>query len=439
MPTDRALTDAELLSVFHDKRADLSLLSREERHRLVTLTEPKMSADPNPPKPERPRTWTDTAIDALPMIGGTAGGMIGGAGGTAFGVGFGGVPGAIGGATLGGAAGESLRELANRVRGQAAPMTSGAAAKDIALQGGIQGGAEALGAGITKGVTAGAKAVYRGYLKPSLSQRMLPKANEIVETALNEALPISKRGVQTAGRVIGELRNEVDDILAQSPDTLDLHAVADKVRAFAKARYYKPGVDLADYQLALNVADKLDLHPSLNLAPGAAPAAVDVPLAAANESKRGLYTSIKEAGFGTPQGAKKTTEKFAAHEIKTGLEAAAPEIAPLNARESKLIDAAKAIAKAVEREANQSKLYGVKTLASVGVGSGSYATGDDLPTAVGKGLATRALLNPGAQSLGAIVATRIAKELGVGTATAARLAAMALRGSEQQPQQQGHE
>ena len=373
-----------------------------------------------------PRTWADTASDLLPTAGGIAGGVIGGIGGTVAGMGVGGVPGAVGGATLGGAAGESLRQLVNRYRGLDAPDTPLEAATGIAQQGAIQGGSEAIGAGIAKGASAGARAVYRGYLKPSLAASKVAKADQIVATALDEGIPISRRGTAKAQEIITELRGEVDNILGQSQGTLDLHRVAERVRAFAKRRYFKPGVDTSDYQMALGVADKLDQHAALGLPPGARPTRVDVPLSAANEAKRGLYTSVKEAGFGTPQGAKKTTEKYAAHQLKTGLEQAAPAIAPLNARESKLIDAAKAIRQAVEREANQNPIYGVKTLVSAGAGIGSYQQGDSPIEAIGKGLAMRAALRPGTQSMAAILANRIAKQLGVGAASAARLAAYAL-------------
>ena len=387
-----------------------------------------------PQATSEPRTWADTASDLLPTAGGMAGGIMGGIGGTVAGFGVGGVPGAVGGAALGGAAGESLRQIIDRLRGAEAPETPMEAFSGIATQGAIQGGAEAIGAGIAKGASAGAKAVYRGYLKPSLAASKVAKADQIVATALEEGIPISRRGTQKAQQIITELRGEVDNIYGQSPGTLDLHRVAERVRAFAKRRYFKPGVDTSDYQMALGVADKLDQHAALGLPPGARPTRVDVPLSAANEAKRGLYTSIKEAGFGTPQGAKKTTEKYAAHQLKTGLERGAPTSAPLNARESKLIDAARAIKHAVERDANQNPLYGVKTLVSAGAGIGSYQSGDSPLEAIGKGFAVRAALRPGTQTGAAILANRFAKQLGIGMASAARLAAYLL--AEEEPERE---
>jgi hypothetical protein len=263
-------------------------------------------------------------------------------------------------------------------------------------------------------------------------------ADAIVQTALDEALPISRTGAHTGNRIIGELRQEVDRVLAKTKGTVDLHQVAERVRAFAKQRYFKPGVDTADYQQALGVADKLDQHAALKLPPGAKPSRVAVPLSAANEAKRGLYTSIKEAGFGTPQGAKKSTEKFAANQLKTGLEratgGATGKVATLNARESKLIDATKAIARAVEREANQNPLYGVKTLVAGAAGGLSFVIDQDPAGAAAYALATRALLHPAVASRAAIVASRAAKSLGISATQAARLAVAAVSESGQNGQ-----
>lgn len=384
------------------------------------------SAAPTPePTPAAPkeRTWTDTAVDLLP----TAGGLVGGIAGMAAGP-----VGAVGGATLGGAAGEAYKQLINRARGEAAPGSMTEAASNIATQGGMQGAAEAVGGVVAKGASKAAGAVYRGYLKPSLSQQMAPRANQIVQTALDEALPISRGGVTTANKVIKELRAEVDDVLKNTPGSVDLHQIAEKVRAFARSRYNKPGADPGDFAAAMDVASKLDAHPSLGLPPGATPTRVNVSLSKANDVKRALDTSVKETGFGVTTGAKKSTEKFARHEINQDLQAKAAKIAPLNARESKLIDTAKTIARAVEREANQNQVYGVKSLVAGMGGGAAYGSGQSPENAAAVALALRAGFHPAVASRAAIVAYRLSKELGITAAQATRLAVHALEQPEQE-------
>lgn len=382
------------------------------------------------------RTWTDTAVDALPMLGGFAGGILGGLGGTVAGVGVGGVPGAIGGATLGGAAGESAKQLINRARGEDAPATPAEAASSIAGQGVAQGASELLGAGVGAAAKGMATGVYRGYLKPSLSKQAMPRAREIVQTALDEALPITKGGEQTATRLIGDLKREVEGILAKSTEKIDLHAIAEKVRGFARVRYNKPGVDPADFKAAMAVADKIDAHPSLNLPPGAKPSRVDVSLTKANQVKQGLDDSITDAGFGIKTGAQKTTEKVARSTTRIALEKKAAAIAPLNNRERKLIDASKAIAQAVAREANNNQLTGWKTLVSGAVGSAELARGESPESAAATALALRVGLHPAVASRAAIVGYRISKQLGIGTTAAARLAVHALTSGDEGEQEQ---
>lgn len=384
---------------------------------------------PAAPAQSMGHTLTDAAIDALPMIGGMAGGIVGGIGGTVGGMGVGGVPGAVGGATLGGAAGESARQLINRMRGHGAPATMTDAATSIAGQGALQGASEVIGAGVAKGASTAAKAVYRGYLKPSLSARLAPKAAEIVNTALDEAIPISRGGVQTANKIIGELRQEVEDILTNAPGTVDLNTIADKVRRFATKRYNRPGVDPADFQAAMAVASKIDGHPSMGVPRGSVPVDLDT----ANDIKRALDTSVKETGFGVATGAKKTTEKQARYLINQELRQKAAAIAPLNDRETKLIEATKAIARAVEREANNNQIYGVKSMAAGMGGAAGYGLGVDPGTALATALALRVGFHPAVASRAAIVAYRASKELGITAAQASRLAVAAMSQQTEEP------
>ena len=383
----------------------------------------------------RERSWVDTAVDALPTAGGIAGGIVGGIGGTGAGRGGGGVPGAGGGATLGGGAGEALRQLVNRARGETAPGTPLEAAGAIGSQGAIQGASEALGTGVTKAAASGAQAVYRGFLKPSISARMAPKANQIVQTALDEALPITRGGAETGQRVINELRTEVDGILAQSQGRVDLHAIAERVRAFAKRKYFKPGADQSDYKAALDVADRLDRHPSLGIPPGVTPTRVKVPAAAANETKRALDTSVGDTGFGVKTGATRTTEKVARHATREALEGIEPRIAPLNARESRLIDATRAIKQAVEREANRNAMFGVPSILAGAAGGAEYARGGDPASAAATALALRAGMHPAVASRIAVTAYRLSRELGVAASTAARVAFFVGSEPEEKPEQ----
>lgn len=145
-------------------------------------------AEVNKAAPEK--SWAETAVDALPTVGGMAGGIIGGIGGTVAGVGVGGVPGAVGGATLGGAAGEAARQLANRVMGREAPATATEAAMGIGKEGAIQGATEAAGGALAGGARVVGKALVENAVRPTMS--LVREFPDVIDTLVRERLPVGR-------------------------------------------------------------------------------------------------------------------------------------------------------------------------------------------------------------------------------------------------------
>lgn len=150
------------------------------------------------------KTWVDTAVDALPTLGGLAGGMIGGTGGTVAGFGVGGVPGAVGGAALGGAGGESAKELINRFRGVAAPTSSLDAAKNIGAAGAVQGGSELAGAGAAKVLEPVAKGLYGIALRPIKSIRDKYGLGNLIREGFENRVMPTAAGAEKAGALVAD-------------------------------------------------------------------------------------------------------------------------------------------------------------------------------------------------------------------------------------------
>ncbi len=150
----------------------------------------------------KPRTWADTAVDALPAVLGTAGAAIGGVGGTAFGMGFGGVPGAAGGAALGTGAGEAAKQLINRMRGAEAPATSGEAAAEIAVPA-IESGVAtaALGGAAKVAPMAGRLALKTvGAVNPDLVGIVSPRASAAMKV-LNKVGAVVSKAEESAPKI----------------------------------------------------------------------------------------------------------------------------------------------------------------------------------------------------------------------------------------------
>lgn len=149
----------------------------------------RLYANANPEKKQpAARTWTDTAVDAIPGLAGLAGAAIGGAGGTVAGMGIGGIPGAAGGAAVGTAGGEALKQLINRARGSDAPSTMGEAATGIAVP--------ALEAGATTAALGGA-----GKLLRPVAGTVLQKVGSAMESP-SSIRQMAGKAVSAAGRMV---------------------------------------------------------------------------------------------------------------------------------------------------------------------------------------------------------------------------------------------
>lgn len=396
--------------------------------RQQSTAPPSAATPPDTSNLERLAAW-------LPTVGGMVGGAVGG----------------IPGAAAGGAAGHGYEQLVTKAReipgavkdvasnlvAQPGATLKGAASgtwqgiKDTGLEGGLQALYELGGKMVSGALSTGGRAVYRGYLKPGLSERLLPKAKEIVETGIREGITVTEGGAAKAEQLTTALKNEVDRILANTKGEVNLSEVADGVRAFAKREYYRPGKPLEDYKAAMKVADELDLHPSLaNPFAPQTPATAHLPTA--NSIKRGVGQSIGETNFGIDRGATKSAQKETYHGLRAAIEdrvvkSGGKDIGPLNTRESKLIDLTDALNKATGREGNRNQLFGVPTITAAAGGAAELAAGTGRYGAGAMALAIRIGLTPTVATRAAIIAAKLGDQLpGTAVADVARMAVQAV-------------
>lgn len=262
--------------------------------------------------PEKPaRTWTDTAVDALPAIGGTVGGIVGGIGGTVGGMGVGGVPGAIGGAALGGGAGEAARELVNDWRGK--PTTSSAdAALNIIQQGGLQGGAQAVGGAIGAVAKPMAEVLMQSALKPGLGFALKAvragKSIPVVKTLLDEGVNVSESGIAKLQAILDASNQQVKDAIANIPFDVNPFAVTKRLGPVAQraATQVNPEADMH----MVSEAGREFLRNNVGPIPGQA----------AQELKQGTYRSLGKKAFGEMKGTETEAQKALARGLKEEIE-----------------------------------------------------------------------------------------------------------------------
>jgi hypothetical protein len=159
-----------------------------------------------------PRTWTDTAVDALPTAGGILGAIVGGIGTSPTGPGA--IAGATGGGMIGSGIGETARQAINSYRGKNDNDVYDAAhqvGKTMLIDGamGYVGGQVA-----NKVVLPAARAATKWAFKPTPEAVRVVPGTGIVDDILENQIPLSQAGADQARTLTTQARQIADDALA---------------------------------------------------------------------------------------------------------------------------------------------------------------------------------------------------------------------------------
>lgn len=400
----------------------------------------------------RAKDWFDTAAEWLPTAAATAGGVTGGAmsGGLA----------AIPAAGVFGAAGKGLQNVYKAIRnpyeGQDGdvPQTIAGNLGDIALEGGVQAAAEGGGQLLAKGLKAGASSAYRRLLKPSISERLAPRAREIVQTGLETGTnPYSTRSLGKLEPAISHL-NEIVESTVRAPQTtaaghqvspiFDPKKIALRVQRVAD-KFAGAGADPADRAAAARVPEQFldDLtvqvpHPGppvpvltglVNPATGqpfTMPSTIMKPTVrqiGGEEllaSRRATGASTGATSFGITRGAETEARKELYHhmgqELGDGFSGPIQDgkrvfngLRDVTNTERRLIDLKDAAVKANDRNANQGLTSLRRLLPLGGFGIGYQRDGGSVGTALGTAAATELLINPRLSTRAALLAFMASK------------------------------
>jgi hypothetical protein len=224
---------------------------------------------------------------------------------------------------------------------------------------------------------------YESALKPSttLSQ---PERAAIVQTGLDNRIPISKPGLEKLGDKIANLNQQIKDVISTDPTRpIDPNAVAtraDLARAkFAKQVNAQPDLNAieASRQQFLSEQGAKPGVPAIPPRPtglldaqgnpimsGGTPAKPPTPAPPMNASdaqtmKQGTYQVLKSK-YGEQGSASTEAQKALARGLKEEIATQFPEIGTLNANESRLLDLQPVLERAVNRISNH-QLIGIGT------------------------------------------------------------------------------
>lgn len=241
----------------------------------------------------------------------------------------------LGGAATGNtAANAALRAAGGAVQGgaQAAmvdPSNAGAGAAIGAAAPGAIKFAGAAGNALSNLSDAMARKLMASALKPTIKQWRTGQADRAISTMLDEGINATSSGVEKLGSRIHDLNAEIQNAIQGSSATVDrgrVLAAIDPVRA-RFANQVSPTSDLSAIQ---SVADDFAAHPAI--------AGNSIPVMMAQQLKQGTYRTLK-GKYGEVGSAATEAQKALARGLKEEVAGAVPAVAPLNARESALIDA----------------------------------------------------------------------------------------------------
>jgi len=226
----------------------------------------------------------------------------------------------------------------------------------------------------------GAESLMRTSLKPAAIADKTGKAGPAVQTMLDEGITVSEGGVNKLTGKIDTLNDAITDAIANSRARVSRQAVERPVYD-VEQRFGRQATPQSDLAAIEKVLEDFRTHPLLPRR--------DIPVQVAQEMKQGTYRALKDK-YGEVGSASTEAQKALARGLKEEVAAAVPEVAPLNAKESALLNAKNLLEHrvAIERNANPTGLgplaaSGLRTLAFMADRSGIL-----------KSLAARAM-NPG--------------------------------------------
>lgn len=296
-----------------------------------------------------------------------------------------------------------------------------------------------------------ASGLYQSALKPSLAKNA-PSPKAIVQTGLENKIPVSEGGIVKLGTLIDDLNQKISDVVKaggpkawprpipgqkalpapaaeltvpESSAARDLSidapyspkGVLRRPQEFDAAPAQQPGVTINPKKVASRL-DELkgkvseQVNPESDLATVEASKAEflrnnpgEIPAAKAQAMKVGTYRSLGNKSYGEVKGAAVEAQKTLARGIKEEIASAFPELKDLNAQESKLFDLGPALEHAVNRIGNHQV---------VGIGTPAVAAGTQAVTKSSALAGTAATLkavvdNPWVKSRLAIALSRAGK------------------------------
>jgi len=188
---------------------------------------------------------------------------------------------------------------------------------------------------------AGARRTMNSALKPTIAAHRTGKAAKAVDTMLDEGINVSPGGVAKIRDRIGDLNNQIADQIKNSTAIIDKQTVMANMQGLLDkfSKQVNPLNDMAAIQKAF---DEFDLTVQDH-----------IPVQEAQTLKQGTYKQLGDKSYGELKSADIEAQKSIARGLKEQIANMVPEVRPLNAKESNLLNALSVSERRVMMEANK--------------------------------------------------------------------------------------
>lgn len=276
-----------------------------------------------------------------------------------------------------------------------------------------------------------ARRLYGGLLKPKQALKdSFGDARQIAGTLLDERAPISRGGVEKMTGRLADSRNTAMGMVKSAEDAGTQGVIAkDVLSEFAPVvKELRKRVDIGQASELGRVGQR-----GKRILATTARTGGDIPLTkaqalkeTAQDASRGAYRAMERGGQ-KQLSADDLLDTSVARGLKQGIERKVPGVQAQNARTQTLIGGKEALADAVEREANNNMIGGMRDIGALVAGIGGTAAGGPVMGAAGAGI-LRAMATP---SVGSRVAIGIneASKLGLDDAVQRALLVAMSQGS----------
>lgn len=269
--------------------------------------------------------------------------------------------------------------VGTRVAGGATLGATQGALIDSESPAGAVGGAVLGGAIPAVGAAArpAAEWLMKSALKPTLAQHQSGEAASAVKTLLDEGINATKGGAEKLKYMVQDIDQQIKDVISSSTATVDKQKVLGQLQGLRQRvlQQANPSADLAAVDAA---GTGFSQHPLLPTD--------QIPIQLAQDLKQGTYREVGKK-YGQIGSADIEAQKALARGLKEEIAQVAPEVAPLNARQSELIKALKVTGRRALMDENKNPL-GLTALAPSGTGALAFLADR---SALAKSLAARGI------------------------------------------------